>query len=572
MILLKKYKFKRIGSSLFYILLFLFCFLVILYKAQYGADTYHESVILKPSLDVAKGKILFLDTFTHYGQMNTYFDAFWIYLFGPTLYSVRIGISFAYSISLCLLFFLSHKLFDLKTAILCSISYFFLLPFIFGYNSFLSWSTVYCIPLQLLLCILILFLDRKNILPFSIGFGFVLTLLLHTRQPMGAISTILFLFAICFLIGKGIILNRGTQIKFNIKLLAYSILGFILTNLLIIFQMVYNNSLEQFYLQNIHWALFGGATHPITAMTAFSNLFPMFIHSSFFFLFLFLLQFIYKLNRFLFGLIYVSSFYFIEKFYSIQVQNLLPYIVIYLSVQYLIKGNFRFLKVGQSKGLLLLALASASWINFHPNTNHILTSFLPFLFFIPFFLNQNHGYSIPKFLLFLFIVYLIIFQSNNGRHYSEKNELVQFDDKPYSGGVLKGIYLWKTTSSSLKNLEKSFEEARIIRGDEKNPPILNTTNNPYISLLTENPWNYDPANFFWIGLPFKLWDKSDVNDLEKVNPIVITGEDVHSPAMESKIKILGYQCVSTTNVDLIYTSTKVVKFWVIPLNSNINRK
>lgn len=555
---------NRKSKGIFYFSLFLSCFAFILYRAQYGVDTYHESVILKPSLDVTKGRILFRETFTHYGQMNTYFNALSIVLFGPTLYSVRIGIAFAYSISFSLLFFLSYKLFDFISAVACAMAFFLLLPFIFRNDIFLSWSTVYCIPLQLTLCSLILFMNKKRVILFSLIMGFILTILFHTRQPMGGLSFLILIFTLLFLIMKGFIIRKKSLIKLNFIILLFMIAGFIITNLIIVLHMIYNESFEHFFFQNIRWALFGGATHTILSLTAFDNLFPDFKISLLFFTFLSLLKYIYKLNKFLFALLFLLTLFSLENLIMIDVPNLFPYFLIFLAVQYLVTGRFKKLKIAESKGILLLALATASWINFHPNSSHLLNSFLPFIFIIPLWINQEQESKLSKHLFILLFVFIIIYRLISVYRQAQI-DLAQYDKHQHQTGVFKGIYLKTEISTSLNNLDKSFLVAKRIRGQDPNPPILNTSSNPYISMLTENPWNYDPNNFFWIGLPFKLWEKEDeyLTELKKINPIIVTVEDIHSPIFELKIKKLGYQLVSTASVSLNYTPSKIMKFWVI---------
>ncbi len=113
-------------------------------------DPHHDGVMLKPAADVAAGKILFRDTFTQYGFLTVFLQAFAIKLGGATLWTIRASTVLFYALSAVLLYRIWGRV--LKNRYRWTvIALFWLLPaFYMPQWTFLAWSSVYALFFLLL--------------------------------------------------------------------------------------------------------------------------------------------------------------------------------------------------------------------------------------------------------------------------------------------------------------------------------------------------------------------------------------------------------------------------------------
>lgn len=81
------------------LLAFLITFLIFRPFAALGVDLHHDGLMLKTALDVATGQTLYGDTFTQYGALTTYLQAWSLRLMGPSLLSLKLMSVGAYSVA-----------------------------------------------------------------------------------------------------------------------------------------------------------------------------------------------------------------------------------------------------------------------------------------------------------------------------------------------------------------------------------------------------------------------------------------------------------------------------------------
>ena len=69
-------------NRIFSIAVFVFTVLWFSLFAVMRLDLHHDAIMLKPAIDVAAGKVIFRDTFCHYGALAVWFQALAVKLFG----------------------------------------------------------------------------------------------------------------------------------------------------------------------------------------------------------------------------------------------------------------------------------------------------------------------------------------------------------------------------------------------------------------------------------------------------------------------------------------------------------
>ena len=79
----------------------------IYYFARNGFDPHHSGLMYKAALDVARGKVLFLETFTQYGALTTWLQALSLHLLGERVTSILFTTALFYAIDFALLYRLS---------------------------------------------------------------------------------------------------------------------------------------------------------------------------------------------------------------------------------------------------------------------------------------------------------------------------------------------------------------------------------------------------------------------------------------------------------------------------------
>ena len=176
-------------------LIFLTFVLVYGIFSRLGIDMHHDGIMLKPALDVASGQSLFRETFTQYGPLSTYLQAFAILILGPKLLSLRIATTLAYGAAASF-FYLAWRCFlSVRLSLVAIWGWFLFAPFFSGSWNFMPWSSAFGLVFQALA--LWLFLragwdqdpKRRPLLHFA-GAGAAIALAFLSRQPVGFLSGI----------------------------------------------------------------------------------------------------------------------------------------------------------------------------------------------------------------------------------------------------------------------------------------------------------------------------------------------------------------------------------------------
>jgi len=231
-------------SKIYYIIfVFFLTFIISSFFSIIGIDPIHDGALFKPAIDIVEGKILFKDSFLQYGPLTSLLQALAILIFGKYLVVIRLLTSFFYSIISVLLWIIFSRLIDKFLNTFFCIIWILLAPF---YFFALPWSSVYALFFQLLaLYFLIIFIERKKFLYLFLT-GASVSLTFWCRQPVGMFLFILIVFFIIFL---KFLLKNNT--KFLLKSIILFISGFISIGLLFIIWLLMNNSLKDWWLQNI---------------------------------------------------------------------------------------------------------------------------------------------------------------------------------------------------------------------------------------------------------------------------------------------------------------------------------
>lgn len=163
-------------------------FLVVLLTSGYfsflESDPHHDGIVFKPALDVARGQMLYSETFTQYGALTTLLQSGIILLFGEHLYLLKLFTAVTYSFIGVLLYLIGAKFLNQsQNMVICTV-WLLLAPYL--YSPLLPWSSIYALFFQL--CTIHFFLKyiEKNEKRFSILTGLTLILGFWSKLNVGA--------------------------------------------------------------------------------------------------------------------------------------------------------------------------------------------------------------------------------------------------------------------------------------------------------------------------------------------------------------------------------------------------
>ena len=186
--------------SSFLQVLFIFLLTVCIagYFSNLGVDPHHDGIMLKPASDIARGQMLFRDTFNQYGALATILQSWALTVFGHYLIVINLLTVFFYGL-IAVMLWLIWSLFlpEFLTTTACLI-WLFLAPYHHPDTYFLPWSSVYALFFQLVtLYTLLRFLQTKK-RPWQIIAGISTALTFWSRQPVGFLlfGSIIFYFLI----------------------------------------------------------------------------------------------------------------------------------------------------------------------------------------------------------------------------------------------------------------------------------------------------------------------------------------------------------------------------------------
>src|SRR6266566_9789386 len=80
-------------------LFFVATFIWVGFFATIHVEPHHDGVLFKPAMDVANGNILFKETFTQYGALTTFIQAFFLREFGETVFVMKLSAALFYALT-----------------------------------------------------------------------------------------------------------------------------------------------------------------------------------------------------------------------------------------------------------------------------------------------------------------------------------------------------------------------------------------------------------------------------------------------------------------------------------------
>ena len=249
--------------------------------AAIGVDALHDGLLFKPALDFAEGKMLFRDTFFHYGALTTLLQAFALKLFGHYLIVIKLQVAFFYALTSCFLWLIWKRLIPQWLATLCGIIYVFMAPYFLdmyfsNHNPnygwwFLPWSSVYALFFQVLSLYFLIRSIEKNSRYYIAAAGASVALTMWARQPVGALLFVaLSFFLFCLFLAA-----KSARKKYLADTAVF-VSAFVVVNAFFVLWLAFNNALKSMWLQTVMFPLLWNKNiasiatiHPI-----FSILFP----------------------------------------------------------------------------------------------------------------------------------------------------------------------------------------------------------------------------------------------------------------------------------------------------------
>lgn len=169
------------------------------YFSLFYVDIHHDFIMFKPAVDVARGKMLFRDTFIQHGALTTLFQAAAIKIFGEYLAVIRLTTVLFYVATVPLLYLVWRRFLPTGHVVLSVLFWIALAPFYTGLP-FQPWSSVYAAFFQsLTLLLFLLYCEREWPVWICLS-GISAGLTFWARTPVGvfltaAIVTVFFVLA-----------------------------------------------------------------------------------------------------------------------------------------------------------------------------------------------------------------------------------------------------------------------------------------------------------------------------------------------------------------------------------------
>jgi hypothetical protein len=244
--------------------LFILTTLVAGWFSGVGVEPHHDGIMFKPALDVSRGAVLFRDTFTQYGALTTFLQAWAILLFGPYLLTIRLFTAVCYGAVSVLLYLIGKKLMPIPLAVLTVLLW--LLTATYLYWGFLPWASVYALVFQLAgTYALMVYMEKGNTsLLFWAGTATAATF--FTRQPGGVFMAVA-VYAYIFILAA----VRRLSLRSLLSMVYLYTGGIILVSSVFIIWLASVRALNDFRLQSIQFAYNFGTKRTNTIFTA---LFP----------------------------------------------------------------------------------------------------------------------------------------------------------------------------------------------------------------------------------------------------------------------------------------------------------
>jgi hypothetical protein len=243
---------KKIKVPLF---LFLLTCVVAGYFSSLGVDPHHDGIMFKPALDVARGSMLFRDTFAQYGAITTLLQAWALVIFGKYLLTIRLATAFFYGLIAALLYVIYQRILPKFLSGITVLLWIFMAPYFLV--PFLPWASVYALFFQLSgTYFLIKYEERAN---FSYLFwaGVATSATFFTRQPGGV-----FMAGAVYAYLFGTFIAKSLPLPKFIRALYLVTCGVALTASCFLIWIAGNGSFRDYWLQSIQFAYNFGAHRP----------------------------------------------------------------------------------------------------------------------------------------------------------------------------------------------------------------------------------------------------------------------------------------------------------------------
>jgi hypothetical protein len=231
-------------ESLTSILIFSGIFLLFGFFSRFNVDRVHDGVMLASDIAVARGQILFRDTYTQYGALTIFIEAAAMKIFGEYLIVINLTTVFFYALTGVLLWKIWSRFLP-KILLAGALILWIALP-PFYHVIFHPWSSVYALFFQCLSLFLLIKSIETNKNMYHLFAGASASLAFWCRQPVG-----IFLEAAWLIYYLIIILNASSnRKKLIIKKLISNLLGFIFVLILFLIYFMITGALHDFWLQS----------------------------------------------------------------------------------------------------------------------------------------------------------------------------------------------------------------------------------------------------------------------------------------------------------------------------------
>ena len=229
--------------------IFLLTFPFIYFLSKNGFDPHHTGLMYKGALDVANGKILFLETFTQYGALTTYIQALFLLIFGKRVTSILLATALFYAFDFILLYRISRRFLSRTLSLVGTGITLLLAPFYFEVWFFHPWSSVFALTfLMLALLFLLLTFEKSGRITWAFAAlaGLSAALAFWCRQPVGLVTVLGGVLCIGFL---AIFQKSGR--KQNLLLLLFFLAGVLAGVLLLLVPILLTGAFADFVRQSI---------------------------------------------------------------------------------------------------------------------------------------------------------------------------------------------------------------------------------------------------------------------------------------------------------------------------------
>ena len=485
--------------------LFITSFLLIGFYARIGVEFHHDGIMYKTALDVFEGKVLFKETFSQYGFLTHYFQAFAMFFFGKTLFAIKFMTVLFYSLSISIFHLCATKIFEKKLVFIMGLLWIILGPWMTIGPTFYTWSSIFAIPFQgLVLLNLLNYFETKKY-HYLVLCGFFGAFIFLCRQPVGFLA-----FLSMAATGITLVFLKEKTIKDILKDALFITLGALPVLLFFFGWLVINSAATDWYLQTVlypaTWARSHGIKDPSFLNLVFINIWET-------------IKTFFGLRKdFMGGLIW--AFFPIVIFYSCLSLGILTF-----------KGKFT---SPHSKLNLKFFLAIGftclySWFQYYPSPDaaHCFWSMTPAFALFGFFIHSlvmNRDLILNKLIIATITLAmgtsLTMNISSGVKKFGSSFDLANGSEGP---STYKGMKINKKLAPCHREFQ---EKMNFFLGQSKSRVVVNLTADALPLALGNNVGNIHPLFVNWNYL-LKAYPNY-IDEIEKrvklLKPLVITGE------------------------------------------------